>query len=144
MPARILFCHCAALTGLLALPLVLQAGPMLPGQWEMAMTVTVDGRTETVPAGRACVTQRDIDDPKKSLPRPAGDCTLTNIQRTLDRAIYELSCKDNQISTRGRADITFNGDRYDGKVELVLVGKSGNGVPLVMAINAKRVGDCAP
>ncbi len=144
MNARLVLRRCLALTGLLALPLALHAAPMQPGQWEMAMTVTLNGKTETVPAGRACVTQKDIDDPKKTLPRPAGECALSNIQRTADRATYELACKDNQVSTRGRADITFNGDRYDGKVELVIVGKNGTGVPLAMAIKAQRVGDCAP
>lgn len=136
--------HCAALTGLLALPLALHAAPMQPGQWEMAMTVTLDGKSETVPAGRACVTQKDIDDPSKTLPRPAGECSLTNIQRNGDRATYELSCQDKQVRTRGRADITFSGDRYDGKVEVMILGKNDTGVPLSMAISAKRVGDCTP
>jgi hypothetical protein len=144
MDAPIATRHCAALMGLLALPLSLHAAPMQPGQWEMAMTFTLDKKTETVPAGRACITQKDIDDPTKTLPRPAGVCNLTNIKRTADRVTYELACQDNHVRTRGVADITFNGDRYDGRVELVLVGKTVTGVPAVMTVNARRVGDCAP
>jgi len=144
MHTRTVTRHCAVLLGLLALPLAPHAAPMQPGQWEMAMTFTIDRTTETIPAGRACITQKDIDDPQKTLPRPAGVCNLTNIQRTADRVTYELACQDNQVRTRGVADITFNGDRYDGRVELVLVGRNVTGVPAIMSINARRVGDCAP
>ncbi|MEP7328456.1 MAG: DUF3617 family protein [Betaproteobacteria bacterium] len=132
----------AIIAGLLTLSPFAIAAPMQPGLWEMAMTVTIEGRVETVPAGSACVMQKDIDDPIKTLPRPAGECTLTNVQRTADRATYDLVCKDNVITSQGHADIALSGDRYVGKVTLTLQGKQGTGTPFELGINAKRLGDC--
>ncbi len=135
---------CVALLALATLPTPAGAAPMLPGMWEMVMVVTADGQTETVPAGRACITAKDIADPTKTLPRPNGQCTLAKVQRDDDRATYEIACVDRQVATRGRADIVLAGDRYDGKVDLMMTGRGGSGVHVDMAISAKRVGDCTP
>jgi Protein of unknown function (DUF3617) len=119
------------------------AAPMQPGLWELAITVTVDGKPETVPAARECVMQADIDHATRSLPRPAGKCELSNIQRTAERATYDLVCQQDTVTTQGRADIAFAGDRYRGQVDLMIIGKSGGGMPVTMIINATRVSDCA-
>jgi hypothetical protein len=118
------------------------AAPMQPGMWELAMTVNVDGKPQTVPAARECVSQADVEHATKTLPRPAGVCELTNIQRSAERATYDLVCQQDLVTTQGRADIVFAGDRYQGKVNLVIAGKSGGGVPVAMTIDATRVGDC--
>jgi hypothetical protein len=133
-----------ALVGFAALSTAALAAPMQPGLWELMIAVTADGQTETVPAGRGCITPKDIADPTKTLPRPGGQCTLANVQRTADRATYDIVCKDKQVTTRGRADIAIAGDRYDGKVTLELTGRDGKSIPVDMAMNARRVGDCAP
>ena len=135
---------CIALVGFATLSTPAAAAPMQPGMWELVIAVTADGQTETVPAGRGCITPKDIADPTRTLPRPAGQCTLANVQRTADRATYDIACKDKQVTTRGRADIAIAGDRYDGKVTLQLTGRDGKTVPVDMEMNAKRVGDCAP
>jgi hypothetical protein len=126
------------------LPASAVAAPMQPGMWELTMVVTADGQTETVPAGRGCISPKDIADPTKTLPRPNGQCTLSNVQRSDDRATYEIACRDKQVATRGRAEIVLSGDRYDGKVALMMTGREGSGVLVDMAISAKRVGDCTP
>ncbi len=133
-----------ALLALVTLTVPAIAAPMQPGMWELVMTVTADGQSEVVPAGRGCISAKDIADPTKTLPRPAGRCTLANVQRTADRATYEITCKDKQVSTLGQADILLGGDRYDGKVSLMMTGRDGTGVPVEMMVSAKRVGDCAP
>jgi Protein of unknown function (DUF3617) len=117
------------------------AAPMRPGMWEL---VNVDGKPQTVPAARECVSQADVEHATKTLPRPAGACELTNIKRSAERATYDLVCRQDLVTTQGRADIVFAGDRYQGKVDLVIAGKSGGGVPVAMTIDATRVGDCTP
>jgi hypothetical protein len=119
------------------------AAPMRPGLWELAITVSIDGKQQTVPAARECVSQADVDHATKSLPRPAGACELTNVRRSDERATYDLVCQQDLVTTQGRADIVFAGDRYQGKVDLVIAGKSGGGMPVAMTIDATRVGDCA-
>lgn len=118
------------------------AVPMQPGLWELVMTVDVDGKPQTVPAARECIAQADVDHATKTLPRPAGACELTNVQRSAERATYDLVCQQDLVTTQGRAAIVFAGDRYQGKVDLVISGKSGGGVPVAMTIDATRVGDC--
>ncbi len=144
MTTRYTLPTCIILVTIAALPVLARAAPMQPGLWELAMTVTTDGKVDTVPAGRGCISPQDIEHPTRTLPRPGGVCTLSNVQRTADRATYDLTCAENQVNSRGRADITFEGNRYDGKVEMMLIGKSGGGMPVAMAISARRVGDCPP
>jgi hypothetical protein len=120
----------------------LAAGGMQPGLWELSLTVDVNGRAETIPAARECVSQADIDSGNRTLPRPDGNCTLSNVARSSDRATYELACTKDTLATQGKADIRFGGDRYDGKVDLTVTEKGGASAPFVMTIAAKRIGDC--
>jgi hypothetical protein len=118
------------------------AGGMQPGLWELAITVDVNGRAQTVPASRECISQLDIDGGNRTLPRPEG-CSVSNVERSSDRATYDLACMQDTLATRGKADLRFSGDRYDGKVEMTVAEKGGQNAPLVMTIAAKRVGDCS-
>jgi hypothetical protein len=120
------------------------AAAMQPGLWELALTVTVDGRMQTLPSGRECIAQKDIDEGNRTLPRPEGSCELSNVDRTADRAAYDLTCRQSAMTTQGRAEILFAGDRYDGKVLMTVNDqKAGAGLPIAMTINARRIGECA-
>lgn len=118
------------------------AAAMQPGLWELTITVNVEGKPQSVPAARQCLAQADIDHATKTLPRPDGVCELSNVERTPKRATYDLACQQDSVTTLGRAEIVFAENRYDGKVDLVISGKSGGGIPVAMTINAARVGDC--
>lgn len=107
------------------------------------MTVHVAGKPQIVPASRECVSQSDVDDATKTLPRPDGDCKLSNVLRSPDRASYRIACMQGELTTQGMAEIVFAGDRYEGKVDLTVAEKSGRGMPLAMIIAAKRIGDCS-
>ena len=132
-----------ALGILLLLPAdALAAGGMQPGLWELSLTVDINGRAETIPAARECISQTDIESGNRTLPRPDGNCTLSNVERSSERATYELACTKDALATQGKADIRFGGDRYDGKVDLTVTEKSGASAPFVMTIAAKRIGDC--
>jgi hypothetical protein len=120
----------------------LAAGGMQPGLWELSLTVDINGRAESIPAVRECISQTDIESGNRTLPRPDGNCTLSNVERSSDRATYELACTKDTLATKGKADIRFGGDRYDGKVDLTVTEKGGASVPFVMTIAAKRIGDC--
>jgi hypothetical protein len=137
-----------ALASVLAIVLFLPtpamaAGGMQPGLWELLLTIDANGRGETVPAARECISQTDIDSGDRTLPRPDGTCSLSNVERSSGRATYELACTNDTLATKGKADIRFNGDRYDGKVDLTVTEKSGKSAPLIMTIAAKRIGDCS-
>ena len=118
------------------------ASGMQPGLWELTVTVDIDGKPQTVPTSRECVSQSDIDHATKTLPRPDGSCKLSNVLRSPERATYRIACAQGALTTQGQAEIVFAGDRYDGKVDLNVTEKSGRGMPLAMMIAAKRVGEC--
>ncbi len=133
-----------ALLGALLAPVAATAAAgMQPGLWELAITVDIAGRAQTIPTGQACITQSDIDDATRTLPRPEGSCTLSNVQRTAERATYDLTCNQNAITTHGKAQVDFAGDRYDGKVDMMMTGKGAKPLHSLMTLAAVRVGDCS-
>jgi hypothetical protein len=144
MPLRRTLAVVPSLAIILLLPTpALAAGAMQPGLWELSLTFDVSGNAQTVPAARECISQTDIDSGDRTLPRPDGTCSLSNVERSSGRATYELACTNDTLATKGKADIRFNGDRYDGKVDLTVTEKSGKSAPLIMTIAAKRIGDCS-
>jgi hypothetical protein len=130
------------LAAALGLPAAPALAAMQPGLWELTMTVTVDGKPQTVPAARECISQKDIDDGERTLPRPDGQCKLSNVKRTPDRATYDLACTKDALTTRGRAEIVFAAESYEGRVNVTVLDKNNLGVPIAMALNARRVGSC--
>jgi uncharacterized protein DUF3617 len=133
----------ALAVALLVPPPALAAVGMQPGLWELLLTLDANGHGQTIPAARQCISQTDIDSGTRTLPRPDGNCNLSNVERSLERATYELACTSDTLATKGKAEIRFGGDRYDGKVDLTVTEKSGKSAPLVMTIAAKRIGDCS-
>ena len=132
-----------AVAAALLLPAVaLAAGGMQPGLWELTLTIDANGRGQSIPAARECISQADIDSGNRTLPRPDGNCNLSSIERSLERATYDLACTNETLAMQGKAEIRFGGDRYDGRVDLVVTEKSGKSAPMVMTIGAKRIGDC--
>lgn len=132
----------AGLLELVAPPSAL-AQPMRPGQWTLAMRVDLDAGSETVPPVGACVTQGDIDDSTRTLPRPGGRCVLTNVERSAERATYDLACMDGALQSKGKATVIFRGDRYDGEAKMTYSERGGPPREMTVAIAARRTGDCA-
>jgi Protein of unknown function (DUF3617) len=132
-------------TALLAalLPTVVQAAsPMQPGLWESTVSVSRAGRVPLVTTDRDCVTQREIDDGTKSLPRPGGDCQLANIATDGGKTTYDFACRDGAATLQGKAEFAMEATRYDGKLDAVARRGTNPDVPTTMTWAAKRVGDC--
>ena len=133
-----------ALAGALLAPVVATAATgMQPGLWELSITMEIAGQTQTVPTSRACIAQSDIDDPTRTLPRPDGGCALTNVQRTPEKASYDLTCSLNAVTTSGKAQITFAADHYNGVVDMMMTGKGAKPLRAQMTLAAVRLGDCS-
>jgi len=127
--------------GLLASSSALSA-PMNPGKWELGMTVVGEGVRKHQPPVDQCITQQDIDDETRTLPRPQGACTLSNVKRTADNASYDLACINGSIQAQGRAEIRYSGDSYDGSVVMSVSNKGAPAQLTALRITARRVGDC--
>lgn len=118
------------------------AAPMAPGLWSLSMTVEIGGQSETLPVVSECISQRDIDDGTRALPRPEGRCSLTNVERTDERATYDLACTNGTLVSKGRAEIRFATDRYDGTVAMTIAEGGAAPQSVAMQITAQRVGNC--
>ena len=127
----------------IAMPASALAATMTPGLWALAITAETEGRADPLPEVMQCVSQQDVDDDTRTLPRPQGQCTLTNVKRGDPLTTYELACMNGAMQSRGRAEMRFAGDRYDGTVIMAISERGGYAQKFVMKISAKRIGDCS-
>ena len=77
------------------------------------------GRVPLVATDRDCVTQKDIDDGTKSLPRPGDDCELTNIviRRWQDDVRLRLPRRSGHAA-QASAEFMIEATRYEGKLDV--------------------------
>jgi uncharacterized protein DUF3617 len=132
----------AILLAMLAPAVAHAASPMQPGLWESTVSVSRTGRVPLVSTDRDCVTQREIDDGTKSLPRPGGDCQLSNVVTDGGKTAYDFACRDGPATLSGHAEFTIEAARYSGKLDAVARRAGNQDVPTAMTWTAKRVGEC--
>jgi len=120
----------------------LAASPMQPGQWESTVSVARPDRVPLVSTDVDCVTQKDIDDGSKSLPKPGDNCQLANVATAEGKTTYDFACRDGDVVRTGRAEFVIEAARYDGKVELTARKPGSADVTTLMTWTARRVGAC--
>jgi Protein of unknown function (DUF3617) len=120
----------------------LAASPMQPGQWDSTVSVVRSGQVPLVSTDSDCVSQKDIDDGSKSLPKPGDNCQLANVATVEGRTTYDFACRDGDIVRTGRAEFVIEATRYEGKLELVSRKGSGPEATTSMTWTARRVGAC--
>ena len=118
------------------------ASPMQPGLWELRVATTIDKKEQPKMTSRECLSQSDLDHETKTLPRPEGDCTLSNIMTIGDRTTYDTACKLDTLTVRGRTELFRHSDSYDGLSDMKFGGVLPAEVPVTVVVNAKRIGDC--
>ena len=132
---------CAALA--LAPAAAFAALPMQPGLWELRVTTTIAKQAAPAETSRECLSQQDIDHPTRTLPKPAAECSISNIETNGNRVAYDLSCKKDDVASRGRAELVVGSTSYDGMADLKLAAPGNAETPMTAMLNARRVGDCA-
>ncbi len=118
------------------------ASPMQPGMWESTVTIARAGRVPVESTDRDCITQREIDDGTKSMPRPGGDCRLSNVVIDAAATSYAFVCTAGNESLRGTAEFKIAATRYDGKVTATTQAGNGPAIALTMVWSARRIGEC--
>jgi hypothetical protein len=116
--------------------------PMQPGMWELRVTTTVAKQAAPAESTRECLSQQDIDHPTRTLPKPAADCSISNLATTGNRVAYDLSCKKNDVVSSGRTELVVGSTSYDGIANLKLNAPGKVETPMTAMLNAKRIGDC--
>jgi hypothetical protein len=46
------------------------------------------------------------------------------------------------LTSRGRMDLTLAADSYDGKTEMAFTGLGKSNLSMTVVINGRRIGDC--
>ena len=135
----------AALLAAALVPMAaLAASPMQPGQWNSTVTFVRAGRVPLVTNDSDCVTQKDIDDGSKSLPKPGDACELANVATEDGRTTYDFACRDEDVVRTGRAEFVIEATRYAGKVEVTSKKASEPAIETTMNWTALRAGECTP
>ena len=128
------------LLALASLPLAASAAsPMRPGLWEQSVATVVGGERMPASTSKECISQSDIDQDTKTLPRPDGDCKLSNIVTKGNRTSYDMACKLDNLASRGRMDLTLAADSYDGTTEMSFTGAGKADVSMTVVINGRRI-----
>jgi hypothetical protein len=132
LPVMILLPHAAAWA----------ASPMQPGLWELDFATSVGKQSVPGEVSRECVTAKDIASATATLPRPGGDCKLSNVQATGKRTSYDLACTMDDGAMRGHMELVVEANRYSGTAEMKWKGGDQPERPVTMTIAARRLGDC--
>ena len=123
-------------------PALLAASPMQPGKWDSTISVARTGRVPLISSDSDCITQPEIDNGTKSLPKPGDDCQLSNVVTAGTKTTYDFVCKDGNAVMRGRADFAIEATRYDGRLDVTSHKGDGAEVATTMTWAARRVGEC--
>ena len=96
----------------------LAASPMQPGQWNSTVSIVRTGQVPLVQSESDCVTQGQIDDGSKSLPKPGDNCELANVATENGKTTYDFACRDGDVMRTGRAEFVIEATRYEGKLDV--------------------------
>lgn len=121
---------------------LLAASPMQPGKWDSTITVARAGRVPLISSDSDCVTQKEIDDGTKSLPKPRDDCQLSNVLTAGTKTTYDFVCKGGEAVLSGKAEFAIEATRYDGKLDVTARKSDAPEIVTTMLWAARRVGEC--
>jgi hypothetical protein len=124
-----------------AASLAFAASPLRPGLWEVL--VQTDLGAGAAPPSRVCLTQQDIDDTSKTLPKPSPSCAVVAPKTVADKTSYDLACPAPN-AMRGHAEIKYAPNAYEGVVLMTMKVESNKPERQVkFTFAGSRVGDCA-
>jgi len=117
-----------------------QAGSgMKDGLWEIATTIEMPGLPFQPPpvTMNHCYTKEDVQDQKKVVPEPEGDCKVTSLKTTGSKVTWQIVCTGKNAA-KGEGEITFKGDSaYEGAMKM-----DTEGMTMTSRYSAKRLGPC--
>jgi hypothetical protein len=117
------------------------AADVQPGNWEMTVTLSVEG----APAGAVapvtqtrCLSEADARDPSR-LVGSAG-CEFSNKQDNGSEMSFDVAC-GGQVPMRGKGVVRYGAQSVSGTLELSAEA-SGQKLATRSQLSARRLGDC--
>jgi hypothetical protein len=127
--------------GYLSAAPVLGANLVKEGLWEINAQATIGGQPATAApmVMRQCITGQTAQDLMSQL-TGGGGCQISDYQQDGSRARWNLTCTG-QVSVSGKGEVLMRSDGFSGTLDVV-VGMSGQSVPMTQTFDARWVGDC--
>jgi hypothetical protein len=114
--------------------------PMREGNWEMTMRINLPGLEGTPPLKQTqCLTAAMLKDPASAMPSgaPGADCKVSDYKVADNVATYKVACSQ-PVPLNATGELKYVGtDAYTGTISIDMSGQN-----MVVAIDAKRIGDC--
>jgi len=118
------------------------ASPLRPGLWEVVVQADLGGAASAPPPSRMCLSQKDIDDSSKTLPKPSASCTIVTPKTTDDKTSYDIVCPG-PSPMRGRGDLRSSPNSYDGTILMTMKSAPNQpDRPVKFTFAGRRIGDC--
>ena len=126
---------------LVSLPtMVLAAGGMREGMWEITSSMEMPGMPMQIPPTtvKHCYTKEDVKDQKKVISRDKN-CTMTDFKASGNKVNWKMKCTGKGAGTFS-GETVFSGDSYDSVMKMQ--SDAAKGRQMTMKVKGKRVGNC--
>jgi hypothetical protein len=118
------------------------AWPLRPGLWEVVVQADLGGAASAPPPSRMCLSQKEIDDGAKTLPKPSANCTIVTPKTDDDKISYDIVCPG-PSPMRGRADLRSSPNSYEGTIQMTMKSAPNQpDRPVKFTFAGRRIGDC--
>lgn len=138
---------------LLMAVLMLFAGALLPagsvsakdimheGRWETTTQIKMEGIPFDIPPVKVtqCITKNDMVPKQKE-----GDtnCKMKSQKITGSKVTWSQECMDKGTKIESQGEITYSGDKYDGRMTMKTIEKSGQASTSTAVLTGRRIGAC--
>ena len=111
---------------------------MQEGNWEITTRMEMQGMNTSMPPATytQCLTKQNFV-PQGSQQR--GECQITQSRVVGNTVIWVMKCHGHGGDAIANGTITYNGDRFEGTVEMTM---DYSNMKMVNHISGQRLGDC--
>ncbi|HEY7956455.1 MAG: DUF3617 domain-containing protein [Polyangia bacterium] len=137
------------LAALLLIPVIGYASQklMMPGMWQVTVTVEMTGMPFKMPPQTAskCLKPEDVKDPKELIAQNQKnkDCQISNLKEVGNKVSWSMVCKGQHGAGSGTGEMIFSHDTYHGTIQMKLTDPNGQPHDMTEHVSGKRTGDCS-
>ncbi|MBL8383973.1 MAG: DUF3617 family protein [Burkholderiales bacterium] len=116
-------------------------GGMRPGLWETTVTSNMSGGKPV--STRACISAKQLEDPKGMVPKmeeTGMKCEQLDTRVSGNTVHWKMRCTG-EAPMEGSGQMTSGTDSYNGKMEMT-VKMQGQTMTMSQTMSGRRVGDC--
>lgn len=110
---------------------------MEDGMWEITSTVKMQGMTIPPMSFSQCITKENAIPQDNSSGK--DNCTVSEMKTVGDTLSWTVICKEATGELKGKGQITYHGDRFEGEVSAEF---PGTGMVMVTEMTGRRTGPC--